>query len=72
MHLFPSIWGFPKIRGTFFGGPHSKDYRILGSTLGFPLFWETTIYIHIGFRVHRIVQGLGVRTSLLRVSSVEA
>ena len=31
------MWGFPKqIRGTFFGGPHNKDYSILGSILGFP------------------------------------
>ena len=26
-----------------FGRPHNKDYSILGSVLGFPLFWETTI-----------------------------
>ena len=30
------IWGFPKIRGTFLGGPCRKDYSILGSTLGSP------------------------------------
>ena len=24
------------------GGPHNKDYSILGSILGFPLFWEST------------------------------
>ena len=23
-------WGFPKIRGTFLGGPIKKDYSILG------------------------------------------
>ena len=28
------IWGFPIIRGTLFGGPHNKDYSILGSILG--------------------------------------
>ena len=29
--------GFPKIEGTFFGGPRkSKDHRILGSVLGSP------------------------------------
>ena len=28
--------GFPKIRGTIFGGPYKKDYSILGSTLGSP------------------------------------
>ena len=30
------IWRFPKIRGTLFGGPHSKDYNILGSILESP------------------------------------
>ena len=34
--------GFPKFRGTFLGGPHNKDYSILGSTLGLPFFWATT------------------------------
>ena len=29
-----------KIRGTLIGGPHNKDYSILGSILGSPLFWE--------------------------------
>ena len=29
--------------GYLFGGPNNKDYSILGSILGFPLFWETTI-----------------------------
>ena len=29
-----SIWGFPKIRGTFLGIPNRKIYGILGSTLG--------------------------------------
>ena len=28
------IWEFPKITGTFLGGPHNKDYTILGSILG--------------------------------------
>ena len=32
------MWGFPKIRGTFFGGPHNKDYNILGSILGSTYF----------------------------------
>ena len=26
------------IRGTLFGGPHNKDYSILGSILGSPYF----------------------------------
>ena len=32
------IWGVPKIRGTFLGGPYNKDYSILGSRLGSPYF----------------------------------
>ena len=35
------VWGFPKIRGTFFGGPNNKGYSILGSILGFR---ATTIF----------------------------
>ena len=31
-------WGFPKIMGTFLGGPNKKDYSILGSILGSPYF----------------------------------
>ena len=30
--------GFPKIRGTFLGGPHNKDYSFLGCILGSPHF----------------------------------
>ena len=30
------MWGFPTSRGTFLGGPHNKDYSILGSILGYP------------------------------------
>ena len=33
-----SIWGFPEIRGTLFGGPYSKDYSMLGYILGSPYF----------------------------------
>ena len=32
------IWEFPKIRDTFLGVPHNKEYIILGSTLGSPHF----------------------------------
>ena len=34
--------GFPKIRDTFLGVPIIRT--IVGSILGFPLFWETTIW----------------------------
>ena len=29
-----ATWGFLKIGGYPFGGPHNKDYNILGSILG--------------------------------------
>ena len=39
------IWGFPKIRGTLFGGPHNKDYSILGSIWGFPYLGKLPFYV---------------------------
>ena len=30
--------GFPKLGVPFLGGPHNKDYSILGSILGSPYF----------------------------------
>ena len=43
-----SIRGIIRIRvsqnkGYLFGDPYNKDYSILGSILGFPPFWESTI-----------------------------
>ena len=35
---FKGDMGFPKIRGSFLGGPYKKDYSILGSRLGSPYF----------------------------------
>ena len=37
------IWGFPKLGGTCFGGPHNEDYSIFGVYIGVSLFLETTI-----------------------------
>ena len=52
--MVPLIWGFPKTRGTIWGGPHNKDYSILGSilgsTLGSPYFGKLP-YKDRGFRV---------------------
>ena len=39
------IWGFPKIRGTILGVPIIRTIVFWGSTLGSPLFWETTIWV---------------------------
>ena len=53
------IWGFPKIRGTLFGGPQNKDYIILGSILGSPYYGNYHIMSEIesstcnGFEVRR-------------------
>ena len=33
-----TIWGFPKIRGTFLWVAGNKNYTILGSILGSPYF----------------------------------
>ena len=38
-----SCGGFPKL-GVPFGGPSNKDYTILGSIIGVPLFREITMY----------------------------
>ena len=54
------IWGFPKIR-YLFGGPNNKDCNIWGSTIGFPLFWEITIYASKLFRMYLVYRAEGVR-----------
>ena len=36
------VWGFPKLGGTFFGGPHNKDCSFFGVYIGVPLFTEIT------------------------------
>ena len=35
--------GFAQTRGNLWRGPHNKDYSILASIFGVPLFMETTI-----------------------------
>ena len=50
------IWGFPKIRGTFFRSPYHKDYRKL--IIGVSLFWETTILYECPLGIH---QGMVLR-----------
>ena len=49
--------GISQNQGCFFGGPYNKDYSILGSILGFPLFRESSLYDRIGF----VRQGMWVR-----------
>ena len=41
------IWGFPKIKGTLFGGPNNKDYNILGSILGSPYFGKLPFRVYL-------------------------
>ena len=42
---YRGTWGFPEIKGTFWGDPCSKDSSILGSILGSP---------YVGKLPHRI------------------
>ena len=44
-----------------FGGPHNKDYSILGSILGFPYFGKTTrfMYITLCLGVYSCIGGAG-------------
>ena len=39
--------GFPKIRGTFFGGLYSKDFSIFGAILGSPHFRKLPYLPHV-------------------------
>ena len=68
------IAGFPKIRGTLFGGPHNKEYSILGSMLGSPYSGKLPYLpqtlpkpVHLGMlcRLHgwRLGSGLSLRGS---------
>ena len=41
---FRNMWGFPKSRSTFLGVPITRIIVFGGSTLGSPLFWETTMW----------------------------
>ena len=63
------IWGFPKVRGTFFGGPHNKDYSILGSILGSPLLGKlpynpiiTQYNLNISYSLRTLAHGGAVFT----------
>ena len=47
--MVPSIRVVPKIRGTFFGGPHDKDYSIPGSMFGSACYGKLP---YIGFVLH--------------------
>ena len=50
-------WGFPKVYGYLFGGPHIEDYSVSGSILGFPDFGKLPknhryrMAVCLGFRV---------------------
>ena len=54
------IWGFSIIGGYHFGDPHNKDYSILGSILGSPIWGNYHISLCRGYVGVR-VQGLGFR-----------
>ena len=45
-----SKYGFPKIRGTLFGGPYKKDSSIWGAILSSPYFGKLlNMGIQIGY-----------------------
>ena len=48
--------GFPKIRGTLFGGSHNKDCNILGSILGSPCLGKLQAKSHVDCTMHRAYQ----------------
>ena len=51
-YIGPGVKEFPKIRGTLFGGPHSKDYSISGSTLvRVSFFCCLVVFVVWAFRV---------------------
>ena len=54
--VYRLIWGFPKIRGTFLGGPHNKDYSNFGSTLGSTYFGKLT-YRYTYADTHQLPKG---------------
>ena len=67
-----SIWGFPKIRGTLFGGPYNKDYNIWGSILGYPYFGKLPYPLGgkcIEVLSYRKLQYLGQQAELLYESN---
>ena len=47
---FWGLYGVSQDQGYFFGGPHNKDYSILASILGVPLFLAN-YYIGNPFKV---------------------
>ena len=48
------IWGFPKIRGPFFGSPCSKDHNLLGSILGLPIYGSPHMRISAGAPIESV------------------
>ena len=54
-----SIWGFPKIRGTFSRGHYNKDPSILGSILGSPYSGKLpyNMEIHMSYSLNSLRGG---------------
>ena len=63
--------GFPKIRGSFFRGPHSKDYSILKSIFWVPLGFPPPSAILGNYQILNPRSHLGVHFRVERVSSSE-
>ena len=63
--LNPKPGSFPKIRGTLMVFRlHNRDYRILGSTLGFLHFGELPLYLPKVGQLCQILRAVGTETSV--------
>ena len=63
-----SIWGVPKIRGTFLGGPYKKDYSIMGSISGYPNFGKLPSWLALRANGYHLMDGLEPPIFQLRAS----
>ena len=62
-----TIWGFPKIMGTLFWGPHNKGCSILGSIMGSPYFGKVPFCGGRRFMKAQRVGNVGLRIRASRI-----
>ena len=81
--LTKTMWEFPKIMGTLFGGPYNKDPTIWGTILGSPILGNphaTLFHKPCGRELEELsnlnpetkVSGLGFRGTVTLVKSLSA
>ena len=58
------MWEFPKIRGTLFWGPYSKDPMMIGDQIRVPLFSETPMCVFLFRKGPRNAETVRARRSL--------